>query len=341
MMMNQGFIRLFSLCLLTIVSSFTSPVLHPKQQLRQTFFDNKNPNNVPISAWCDSATRKGQLFHSTKDEDLLGCESRRKFLASSVTRSIAILGGGCGVIALRNSPASAESEDRPKKVLVFGGTGLVGARIVSKFRDLGIEVIATSRNGRYGTVSFDTTQLGNVRSKVLELASDCTAVISCIGALGTPDDEGVNAATASIAFAAKEAGVRNFVYITVAPEVKEFGQDIDFLKGYMKGKEFSRQAVLATFPESCTLIEPTFIYGGDAFGINPPRVAGFYGQLIEGLLASPPIRAVEGILPPGIIKIALEPPVSVDAVVNAAVAGALGRGTNILDTHDKIVQAAV
>ena len=41
----------------------------------------------------------------------------------------------------------------------------------------------------------------------------------------------------------------------------------------------------------------------------------------------------------GFIKIALEPPVSVDAVAKAAVAGALGKAQPILDTYDKINEA--
>jgi hypothetical protein len=140
---------------------------------------------------------------------------------------------------------------------------------------------------------------------------------------------------------AKAAGVDRFVYISVAPEVKESAKDINFLKGYMAGKTFSRDSVLSSFPSgSSTLIEPTFIYGGDEFKVNPPRVAGFYGEFIEALLSSGPIRAVTNIAPGGIVKIALEPPVSVDSVANAAVAGALGKTTQaVLDTHDKIKEA--
>ena len=149
------------------------------------------------------------------------------------------------------------------------------------------------------------------------------------------------AATGSAALGAKAANVDHFVYISVAPEVKEFAKDIDFLKPYMQGKTFSQDAVSANFAQKATLIEPTFIYGGDSFNLNPPRVAGFYGEFIEALLPSGPIRAITNVAPEGIVKIALEPPVSVDAVANAAVAGALGKmDTTVLDTHDKIVTAA-
>jgi hypothetical protein len=229
------------------------------------------------------------------------------------------------------------------KVLVLGGTGFVGSRVVQTLRDLNIPVTSTSRDGRDGTTALDFSTEQDVQQQVQKLAAGCTAVISCVGTIGTDLDEVVNSATALAAAGAKAAGVQRFVYITVAPEVKEFAKDIDFLKGYMKGKTVSRDAVLANFPGAAsTLIEPTFIYGGGSFELSPPRVAGFYGKIIEGLLSSGPIRAVTGIAPAGIIKIALEPPVPVEAVASAAVAGALGRGgaLMVLDTYDEIKQAA-
>lgn len=88
------------------------------------------------------------------------------------------------------------------------------------------------------------------------------------------------------------------------------------------------------------LIEPTFIYGGGSFEVNPPRVPTFYGKFIDGLLSSSPFRAVDRVLSPGFLKIALQPPVSVDAVAAAAVAGALGKTQPILDSYDTIKEAA-
>ena len=87
------------------------------------------------------------------------------------------------------------------------------------------------------------------------------------------------------------------------------------------------------------------IYGGGSFELNPPRVTTSYGQLLEGLLASSPMRVVDRLLSPGILKIVLEPPIPVERVAAASVAGALGRlpvtpVTEQLDTYDKIKQAA-
>ena len=269
------------------------------------------------------------------DESLMTTTSasRRGFLASTASM-------GLGLLAMPRLTLADEASK--SKVLVLGGTGLVGSRVVKTLQDAGVSVVATSRDGRDGTVALDFTKDtgDDLKKKVSELAADCTAVISCVGAIGTADDKLVNSGTGIAAIAAKGAGVQQFVYITVAPEVKTFAKDLEFLKNYMDGKTFSRDTVLATFPSGATLIEPTFIYGGDEFAINPPRVAGFYGSFIEGLLGSGPIRSVEGILPEGIVKIALKPPVAADDVAKAAVAGGLGKATAILDTHDKITSAS-
>ena len=84
----------------------------------------------------------------------------------------------------------------------------------------------------------------------------------------------------------------------------------------------------------------TFIHGGDSFSVNPPRVAGFYGEFIESILSSGLIRGVAGVTS-GFVKIALEPPVSVDSVSAAACNAATGKlSTDVLDTYDKIVEAS-
>ena len=163
------------------------------------------------------------------------------------------------------------------KVLVLGGTGFVGSRVVAKLQAMGVEVVSTSRDGRDGTVALDVTAPGtNVASKVESLAKGCSAVISTIGAIGTADDATVNAASGLAAQGAKAAGVDRFVYIAVAPEVKEFAKDIDFLKPYLKGKTFSMDSIASAFASSSTLIEPTFIHGGDKF-----QAPGIVGRSLE------------------------------------------------------------
>lgn len=71
---------------------------------------------------------------------------------------------------------------------------------------------------------------------------------------------------------------------------------------YFEGKKRAEEAVVQSFPSSGTLIKPTFIYGGDAFELTPPRVSDGYGAAIDTLLSSAPVRAIAGISP-GPIKV--------------------------------------
>lgn len=71
---------------------------------------------------------------------------------------------------------------------------------------------------------------------------------------------------------------------------------------YFDGKKRAEEAIAKSFPSSGVLIKPTFIYGGDSFGLTPPRVSDGYGSGIDSLLSSGPIRAIAGISP-GLIKV--------------------------------------
>lgn len=282
------------------------------------------------------STATGLFATNDSPNDSSSALERRSFLTTV---------GAFGLTALTaGSPTRAGAESQPTKVLVLGGTGLVGSEVVKKLRELNIDVVATSRNGRDGTIAFDVLKEANVATTVQGLAKDCTAVISTIGAIGTKDDEAINGATGLAISGAKAAGVKNFVYIGNAPEVAEWAQDFDFLQKYLAGKAFSTETLKSIFGgedgTAYTLIGPTFIYGGDKFEVNPPRVASFYGQLVEAVLSSGPLRAATNVAPEGFIKIALEPPVSAASVGAAAVAGALGKAPAVLDTYDKIVDAA-
>lgn len=290
-----------------------------------------------------SVLSMSESLSSSTDNHASSTDSRRQFLSQSAS----LLVGGIlatGPLALPMPANAAADTTKSAKIVVLGGTGFVGSQVVSTLQGMGVEVIATSTSGRDGTVALDFTKQNgeSIQKDVQKLATGASAVISCIGAIGTSDDTAVNSGTGYAAVGAKAAGVDRFVYISVAPEVKDFAKNIDFLKGYLAGKSFSQHSIFSQFsPTQYTLIEPTFIYGGDEFKVSPPRVAGFYGSFVEGVLSSDPLRALTKVAPEGIIKIGLEPPVSVDAVAKAAIAGALGKSDiGELDTYDKIKQAA-
>lgn len=287
---------------------------------------NNNNNNDELALTDESFSRRNFMKSITGVTSTL-LLSQQSFILSSA-------------FAIDESAIS----QRKEKILVLGGTGFVGTQIVQQLQNLNIPVISTSRDGRDNTIALDVTKENAINNIIPELTKDITCIISCIGSIGTDNDEIINSATGTIAILAKKSNVQRFVYITVAPDVKEFASNIDFLKGYMNGKTYSRSTILNTYGDNTNnsiFIEPTFIYGGNTFNINPPRVASFYGNFIENLLSSGPIRSIESVMPSGIIKIALEPPVNVNDIAKAAIAGALGKSPiTILDSYDKIKQAA-
>lgn len=276
------------------------------------------------------------MSETSNSEAVESQSSRRDFFSltgSSVLASASLL--------VKSQPSIAAGVDYSNaKVLVLGGSGFVGSEVCKKLRALGVDYVATSRDGRGDTKALDFTNSAvNIATEVESLAKGCTAVISCIGAINTVDDDVVNSGTGLASLGAKAAGVKNFVYIGVAPEVRDSAKGITFLEKYLNGKQFSENTIKSNFPSEYTIIEPTFIYGGDKFGVNPPRVADGYGKLVEGLLSSSPLRTAASISP-GLIKVALEPPVKVGAVAGAAVSGALGLTQSTLDTYDKINTAS-
>jgi nucleoside-diphosphate-sugar epimerase len=152
---------------------------------------------------------------------------------------------------------------------------------------------------------------------------------------------GNGVANVEAAKAAKKTGAKKFVYVSVASEVADSrGWLPAFFKGYFDGKNQAEAAILEEFGESgTTIVKPTFIYGGDSFGLFPPRVNAAYGSGVEELLSSDLIQKLANALP-GLIKVALRPPVSVDAVAGACSAAVLGNAVGVLDGTAQINSAA-
>ena len=139
--------------------------------------------------------------------------------------------------------------------------------------------------------------------------------------------------------------MERFVYVSVSRFVEEGLRNPiqpGFLRAYFDGKRQAESAIVSAFGlDRSAIIAPTFIYGGDAFSLSPPRVASAYGSLVERVLSLPPLRALAAAAP-GPVGLALRSPVSVDAVAAAAAAAALGRpgAMGRLDGADEINVAA-
>ena len=158
----------------------------------------------------------------------------------------------------------------------------------------------------------------------MEAVGTPEAVISCMGSIGF-DRQGLlignGIANTEGAKAAKAAGASRFVYVSVASDVADArGWLPNYFNGYFDGKSQAEAAITDAFgADGSTFVRPSFIYGGDSFGLFPPRVNDGYGSAVEEVLASDVITTIADKMP-GLIKVALRPPVSVDAVAGACTA---------------------
>lgn len=165
------------------------------------------------------------------------------------------------------------------------------------------------------------------REKLEQAIGAPDAVVSCVGTIGFDVQEllkGNGFANVEAANAASKAGVGRFVYVGVAPEVADAqGWLYPQAKGYFDGKRQAADAIVAAFGEGASCVNPSFIYGGEGFGLFPPRVSAGYGSCVEELLSAAPLQKLADALP-GLLKVALRPPVSVDGVAAACAKAALG-----------------
>jgi len=214
------------------------------------------------------------------------------------------------------SPAIAEGKS---KIVVFGGSGYVGAYVGQILSSQGYNVVSVSRSSPSDQNAKITKILGKPLSGIEYLSLDAstddlsgalkgaTAVISCVGVApgGKNQRAGNGAVNVRIADSSKAAGIKRFVYISVASELAN-GPAKFLLGDYLKGKAEAEAAVLQDFGSSDSLVvKPGIIAGGPPGEIRPPG-------------------------PPG------AKPASVEDVAKAVVAGALGQKSGTIDGNSAI-----
>ena len=228
---------------------------------------------------------------------------------------------------------SASSE--ALKVTVVGGTGFVGTRVCKILAEKGAEVTSVSKSGTAPSEPWASS----VTWKAVDLLGDSAAldaamgspdaIVSCMGIIGTDEAAlraGNGAANENAFASAKRAGASRSVLVSVASEVAACRDTFPgFFAGYFDGKEAAEKACAECVQDATrtTIVKPSFIYGGDEFGLLPPRVSAAYGSGVEELLSFGLIETIADAAP-GLIKVALWPPVSVDAVAGACASAALG-----------------
>lgn len=240
------------------------------------------------------------------------------------------------------------------KVAVVGGTGFVGSRVCKILVGAGAEVTSLSRSATIPQWAAAETWPGSVKWNAVDLltADDAAidsamgspdAVISCVGVVDSSPEvlrDGNGLANVNAFASAKRAGVRRAVYVSVASEVAACEDGwLPFAKeefsAYFAGKKTAEDAAAAAVGGDATklcILKPSFIYGGSRFEVPlpgkfvAPRVSSDYGYFVEEVLAFGPVQALADAAP-GLIKVALRPPVSVEAVATACAFAAQGELT--------------
>ena len=220
------------------------------------------------------------------------------------------------------------------RVVVVGGTGFVGRRVVSELKRAGADVTAASRTApSAGVLPADVSHLpvDLLAGGDLGALAGFDTVVSCVGVIGGEDADAVagnGEANERAVEAAAAGGASRFVYVSVDSAVRDSGVQalgVAGLKGYFEGKARAEAAVTAAFPgDDSVIVCPSFVYGGDAFEFTPPRVPDAYGSAVEGLLSAGPLPKIAEKLP-GPLKLVLAPPVKADNLAKCVAAGALRR----------------
>lgn len=252
------------------------------------------------------------------------------------------------------------------KVTVCGGSGFVGSRVCKTLVEAGASVTSVSKSGAPPEWAKDASWTSDMnwvannfvvgsREALQAAIGSPDAIVSCVGTVGF-DRQGLilgnGKANEEVATAASAiGGVQRLVYVSVSPEVDasvgwltgRSAQLPNWGEGYFEGKRQAEAAyseAAATLGASTCFIKPSFVYGGDSFGLFPPRVTAGYGSGVEELLSASLVQSIADKMP-GLIKVALRPPVNVDAVAGAAAKAALGDVTaDVLDSTAGINGAA-
>jgi uncharacterized protein YbjT (DUF2867 family) len=229
------------------------------------------------------------------------------------------------------APRNVNAEDvTPKKVVVFGGSGYVGSRVVDLLSQQGgytvVSVARSSPAEQAAKIKANTGTSFPSSSSVVQFASlnaatdDLTQVLQgasvVVSCLGVPPWEkataraGNGAVNARIAAAAKAtASVETFVYISLSSDFAN--GPAKFLFGdYVKGKAEAEAAVLNEFgSKAAFIVKPSLIDGAPPGELRPPG-------------------------PPGI------PAISPMAVAQVVVAGVLGQASGTVDGYAAIMAVA-
>lgn len=157
-------------------------------------------------------------------------------------------------------------------LVVFGGSGFIGARVCQAALAAGLGVVSVSRSGRPAAAANApwAADVDWLAADVFEEPAWRSALDGAVGVVSTLGAFGSNAhmervcgdANISIFDAAAAAGVPRASFISV----HEYGLPDAVLRGYFHGKRRAEAALARAFPGAGVALRPGFVYGTRSVG---------------------------------------------------------------------------
>ncbi|MGF7159913.1 uncharacterized protein YbjT (DUF2867 family) [Rhodoligotrophos appendicifer] len=156
------------------------------------------------------------------------------------------------------------------RILVLGGTGLIGSSVVARLISVGHEVVGLARDVRDGAlrlpeaqwVAIDLAELRDARSWLPHL-SGIDAVVNCAGILQDAPGDSTHAAHVSaitgLSLACEEVGIRRFIQLSA------IGVDRDAPSAFSATKR-DGDAVLMARDLDWVVLRPSVVVGRRAYG---------------------------------------------------------------------------
>ena len=108
------------------------------------------------------------------------------------------------------------------------------------------------------------------------------------------------------------------------------------LRGYFNGKRRAEVATMEAFPETGSILKPSFIYGTRELGFASIPL-GLIGRPLEAILNLPGFNQLQNL---ALLKAALTPPVSVESVgLVAASSGGTGPKESLLKKQNHVTNS--